>query len=70
MKIVLEVKKDRLSFFLELVNSLGFVKIMDDEKVSRQKNALKDMAEALNDVKLHQKGLKKLKTIEELLDEL
>jgi len=28
------------------------------------------MKEALNDVKLHQQGLKKLKTIEEFLEEI
>jgi hypothetical protein len=70
MKLVLEVKKERYAFFIELVKSLGFVRLISQEETLKKDNGLKDMAKALNDVKLHQQGLKKLKTIEELLDEI
>ena len=70
MKIVLEVKKERYAFFVELIKSLNFVHLVSQEDTSKREHTLQDMAEALNDVKLHQKGLKKLKSIEELLDEI
>lgn len=70
MKIVLEVKKERYAFFVELIKSLSFVRLVSLEDTSKRNSSLRDMAEALNDVKLHQQGAKKLKTIEELLDEI
>ncbi len=70
MRVILEVKKERFQFFIELVSSLGFVKIVSDTQESKHDQAIEDMKDALNDVKLHQQGLKKLKTIEEFLDEI
>ena len=69
MRVILEVKKDRFQFFVELIKSLGFVKIVDDNSGIRQNQAVNDLKDAINDVKLHQQGRKKLKTIEEFMDE-
>jgi hypothetical protein len=68
MRITLEVKKERFPFFIELIKSLGFVKIIAEEPGNY--NGHSDLKSALTDVKLHQRGRKKLKTIEEFLDEI
>lgn len=33
MKILKEINSNRLSYFMELIESLDFVKAMDDEKI-------------------------------------
>jgi hypothetical protein len=70
MKVLLEIKPNRLSFFMELIKSLDFVnvvKAMDDE---RNNQFVSDLAEAFHDVKLHEQGKKKLKSAKDLLNEL
>jgi hypothetical protein len=68
MKVLLEVKDNKADFVLELIESLTFVKA---EVISTSKaRFLKDFKKAIDDVGLAKEGKIKLKTAEELLDEL
>lgn len=68
MKVLLEVKDNKADFVLELIESLTFVKA---EVISTSKaRFLKDFKQAIDDVGLAKEGKIKLKTAEELLDEL
>ena len=70
MKVILDVSDQRHSFFLELVNSLGFVKVVKEIKSKRKEQAMEDLVEAFEDVRLHQQGKKKLRSAEDLMNEL
>jgi hypothetical protein len=69
MKIIVEISEKELSFGLKVLRNLGFVK-----KVRPISNAASELwenlLEASEDVQLHKQGKKKLKTAQELLDEL
>jgi len=68
MKVLLEVKDNKADFVLELIESLTFVKA---EVISTSKaRFLKDFKQAIDNVGLAKEGKIKLKTAEELLDEL
>ena len=70
MKVTLDIKESRVPFFMELVQSLDYIKVVEDIKNKRKQDFIRDMAEAIQDVKLHQAGKKKLKTAKQLLHEL
>jgi hypothetical protein len=70
MKVILDIKDNRSSFFLELLKSFDFVKV---ESTFEGKNKLKqvqDLKEAFDDVEAHLSGKKKLPSAKDLLDEL
>lgn len=52
MKILLDIKDNKVSFVLELLNSLNFVKVqpLSDEKAERI-NSIKEAVEELNLIK-------------------
>jgi hypothetical protein len=69
MKVVIEVPDNKLNFALEVLRSLAFVKKakpMSNEKIS----LWEDLKEASNEVQLHKQGKIKLKTAQDLLNEL
>ena len=70
MKVIPDIKEKRASFFMELINGLDYVSIVKEVKDKRKRQFIKDMAEAFNDVKLHEQGKKKLKNAKDLLNEL
>ncbi len=70
MRIVLDIKENKGAFFLELIKSLNFVDIVRASNDNVLSSGEKDLLNALNDVKLHESGKKKLKTAEEFLNEL
>jgi len=71
MKIILDInEKSRIPFFLELIKSLSYVKVISEVEDKQKSLLINDLAEAFNDVKLHEQGKKKLKSAKELLDEL
>jgi len=68
MKLELEVKDDKLIFFMELIKNFSFVKVHPIKKSKDQfLTELKDSVDDLNRIK---KGEKEARDIEELLDEL
>lgn len=70
MKVLLDIKDNRIKFFMELLKSLDYVSVLKEVKDEKKSQSISDMAEAFNDVKLYEKGKKKLKSAKDLLDEL
>jgi hypothetical protein len=72
-RVVIDIPDSKVDFFLELVKNLGFSieKKEGMKKLTRkQQEFVEGLKDALNDVELHRQGKKKLKTIDQLLDEL
>ena len=71
MKLILDInKKSRVSNFMEMLKGLDYVKVVKKIENEQKSKAISDLAEAFEDVKLHQKGKKKLQTAQELINEL
>ena len=70
MKVILDVRDNRIAFFMELVKSLDYISVVKEVKDESKSQFITEMAEAFNDVKLYEQGKKKLKTAKELLNEL
>ncbi len=70
MKILLDIKENRVSFFIELLKSLDYIKVLSEIKGKQGEVFVDDMSEAFNNVRLHEKGKKKLKSAKDLLNEL
>jgi hypothetical protein len=71
--LVKDIPENKLDFFLELVKNLGFsfeTKAEGKKLTRKQQEFVDGLKDALNDVELHRQGKKKLKTIDQLLDEL
>ncbi len=68
MKVLLDIKDDKVSFVMELLNSLSFVKAkpLTDEKAELMSN----IREAVKGLKLVRQGKLKGIPAKELLDEL
>jgi len=68
MKILLDVKDDKAAFVMELLDNLKFVKVekLDDGK----EEVLKDLKQAIEEVRLHKEGKIQLRSAKDLLDEL
>lgn len=71
MKVILDIKENkRVPFFMEMIKGLDYVSVLKEIKEKRKSRLISDLAEAFNDVKLHEQGKKKLKTAKDLLNEL
>lgn len=68
MKVILDIKSNRVSFFMELIKSLDYVAVIKEVKDKRKSEFVNDLAEAFNDVKQHEDGKKKLKSAKKLLN--
>jgi hypothetical protein len=66
MKVLLDIEDNRVPFFMELLKSLDYISILKEVRDKEQSKAIQDMAEAFNDVKLHQEGKKQLKSAKDL----
>jgi hypothetical protein len=71
-QLILNVKnKSKLNLLIELVKHLDFVEVAEAPQLSnKEKKILKNLETAVEDVNLHKKGKKKLKSLEQVLDEL
>ena len=70
MKLILDIKDNRVPFFMELVKSLDFVQVIKEVNDKEKSQRIQDLAEAFNDAALHEQGKKKLKSANDLLNEL
>lgn len=70
MKVILDIRDNRIPFFMELVKSLDYINVVKEVKDESKSLFVADMAEAFNDVKLYEQGKKKLKSAKDLLNEL
>jgi hypothetical protein len=69
MKVLVDITDDKAEFGLKVLQSLSFVKKVK-EMSSSKIDLWEDLKDAANEVKLHKQGKIKLKTAQELLDEL
>ncbi len=69
--VTLSVPDKDYDFFIKLVKKLDFVKVKEDKKKeASKKKFLEGLKEAVEEVKLAKQGKIKLKSAEELLNEL
>ncbi|TVQ86427.1 MAG: hypothetical protein EA393_12155 [Bacteroidetes bacterium] len=67
-RIVIDIPDNKINFFLELIRNLGFKKV---QKLSLEdKEFVEGTKKSLEQVEQHLKGEIKLKTAEQLADEL
>jgi len=69
MKVVIDIPDNQITFAMKVLNSLSFVKKVNPLSPSAAE-LWEDLKDAANDVRLHKKGKIKLKTAQELLNEL
>lgn len=68
MKVLLDVKDEKAAFILELLKNFSFVKT--DTLTPYKAKVLKDVKEAVEEMKLISAGKLKTRKAEDLLDEL
>ena len=73
-EIVLNIPDNKLPFFIQLARELDFI-VIDEKKTSKkltakQKKLVEDFRVGLQEVDLHTQGKIKLKTAQQLLNEL
>ena len=70
-QVVLNIPDSKYPFFMELVKSLGFVKISSEPKLTKkQKDFVEGTKKSLQQVEQHLDGEIKLKSEDQLLNEL
>jgi hypothetical protein len=70
-QVILNIPDNKYPFFMELIKSLSFVKIPDEAKLTKkQKEFVEGTKNALEQVEQHLKGEIKLKTADQLFNEL
>jgi hypothetical protein len=70
-QVTLYIPDNKYTFFMELVKSLGFVKVSDNPKLTqKQQDFVEGTKKSLDQVEQHLKGEIKLKTADQLFDEL
>ncbi len=71
-RLILDIKnKSKVPFLKELLKHLEFVKVVEPRNfTAKEKKILTDMDDAVEQVNLHKKGKIKLKSIQQVLDEL
>lgn len=68
MKVLLDIRDDKASFFMELLKDFSYVKTK--KLTDANSTFLNELAEAVEDVRLIKAGKLKGRPAEELLDEL
>lgn len=70
-QVVLNVPDDKYHFFMELIKSLGFVKVSGKVKLSEDQQVfVEETRKSLDQVEQHLRGEIRLKTADQLLNEL
>lgn len=67
--IKLKDKKKR-DFFLELMKQLEFVEVIKPSVSPQKRKLIKEMMSSFEEVRLHQTGKARLKTLDQILDDL
>ena len=70
MKILVEVKDSKADFLMELLHNFSFVKKAEPAEKEKISSLCEDIREAFTEIKLAREGKIKLKTAQELLNEL
>ncbi len=70
-QVVLNIPDSKYPFFMELVKSLGFVKVFEETKLTKKQQEFVDgTKKSVEQVEQHLKGEIKLKSADQLFDEL
>jgi hypothetical protein len=70
-QVILNIPDNKYTFFMELVKSLGFIKVSEGSVLEKtQKEFVEGTKNSLEQVEMHLKGEIKLKTADQLLNEL
>jgi len=70
-QVVLNIPDNKYPFFMELVKSLGFIKVPEEAKLTKkQQEFVEGTKKSLEQVEQHLKGEIKLKTADQLFNEL
>lgn len=69
MKILVDIKDEQASFGMEVLRSLSFIKNAKPMSLAKVK-LWEDLKVSANEVKLHKQGKIKLKSAQDLLNEL
>jgi hypothetical protein len=72
-QLTLEIQDDQYEFFMQLVNHLPFVKVVENtpkKLTKKQKAFVENLKSALKEVELHQEGKIQLKTLEQVIQEI
>ena len=69
MKILIDIPDNEANFGIKVLKSLSFVKNAKPMSIAKVE-LWEDLKEAANEVKLHKQGKIKLKTAQQLLNEL
>lgn len=70
-QLIIHIPDNKYHFFMELVKSLGFIKVSEEVNLSKnQQDFVEGTKNSLEQVEQHLKAEIKLKTAEELFDEL
>lgn len=70
-QIVLDIPDNKYPFFKELIKSLGFVMVKNEPKLTKkQQKYVNGLKSSIDQVEQHMHGKIKLKTADQLLDEL
>ncbi|MBI4646832.1 MAG: hypothetical protein HY738_09630 [Bacteroidia bacterium] len=72
-QLVLNIPEKKYNFFLKVIENFQFVKIAEEKEIKlsqKEKQFVDDIKESLHEVELHQQGKIKLKTLDQVLDEL
>jgi hypothetical protein len=67
-RVVIDIPDNKLKFFMELLNNLGFKKVKQLSK--KEKEFVDDLQHSLEQVKQHQEGKIKLQSAKDFLNEL
>lgn len=71
-QLILNIRnKSKLPFLKELLKRMEFVEVVEPKKkTAKEDKILSALDDAIDEVNLHKKGKKKLKTIQQVLNEL
>ncbi len=70
-RVTLNIPDNKYSFFMELVKSLGFVKVAEKQKLTqKQHQFVEGNKKSLEQMEQHLKGKIQLKSADQLFDEL
>jgi hypothetical protein len=72
-QIVLNIPNSQYNFFLKVLENFNFVKIAEEKEIKlerKHKNIVSDFKQSFHEVELHEQGKIKLKSIDELINEL
>lgn len=72
MELVIELPDNKVEFFVEMVKNLPFKATIKTPRsfTTEEREWIDGLKEALNEVELHQQGKIKLKSLDQLINEL